>query len=65
MAKKNTYTESIQEVETILNQIESGDMDVDELSANIKRATQLLSTCKKKLRSTETEIEELFKQMDE
>ena len=42
------------ELEKILDEIESGEIDLDELSDKVERAATLLSQCRKKLAATET-----------
>jgi len=65
MAKKNiSYTEALQEIETILQQIETGELDVDELAEKVKQASELLKICKGKLFQTEKEIEKILKEME-
>lgn len=54
--KKLNYTEALTELEEIINQIESGDLTVDELSEKVKKAADLVKTCQDKLRKTEDEI---------
>ena len=57
MAKKEMgYRESIDEIEAILAKIESGETDIDDLAAEIKRAAKLLQDCKEKLFRTEQEV---------
>jgi exodeoxyribonuclease VII small subunit len=60
MSKDPTYNEAIVEIEEILQRIESGELDVDELTENVKRVAYLLEMCKKKLRTTETEIQKVI-----
>ena len=62
MAKKESgYRKSIDEIEAILAKIESGETDIDNLAAEIKRASQLLQECKEKLFLTEQEVEKIMK----
>ena len=64
MAKKEfSFREAVVEIEDILKQIESGELDVDRLSAEVKRASELIRQCQKKLRTTEEEINSIFKDM--
>ena len=64
MAKKEfSFNEAIIEIEDILKNIESGDLDIDKLSVEVKRASELIKQCQKKLRSTEDEINSIFKEM--
>ncbi len=63
MAKKElSYRESIEQIETILAKIENGEIDIDELTEEIKRAAQLLQQCKDKLFQTEQEVEKILNQ---
>jgi len=55
-----SYRDAIAEIETILARIDEGEMDVDELAEKVKRVTVLLELCKKKLRTTESEIEKIM-----
>ena len=64
MAKKEfSFNEAVIEIEDILKKIESGDLDLDRLSNEVKRASELIKQCQKKLRSTEDEINSIFKEM--
>jgi len=64
MTKKElSFNESVKEIERILANIESGELDVDKLSAEVKRASELIRLCQKKLRTTEEEINGIFKEM--
>ena len=61
MAKQEiTYKEAVKEVEDILEKIEDGQLDVDELSVNVKRVTELLKICKNKLQKTEDEVNKIL-----
>jgi len=62
--KKITFNEAMQELEVILNQIETGELDIDELSGKVKRASLLIKLCKGKLRSTEEEIDKILKETE-
>lgn len=64
MAKKEfSFNEAVIEIEDILRNIESGELDVDKLSVEVKRASELIKQCQKKLKSTEDEINSIFKDM--
>ncbi|MCD6598016.1 MAG: exodeoxyribonuclease VII small subunit [Bacteroidales bacterium] len=67
MTKKNelSYNEAIQEMEAILEKIENEEMDVDELSISVKRVSQLMKSCRGKLRKTESEVKKILEEMDE
>lgn len=64
MAKKEfSFNEAVLEIEEILKNIENGELDVDKLSVEVKRASELIKLCQKKLRSTEDEINSIFKDL--
>ena len=39
----------------------SGQMDVDSLAANVKRATELIAVCKKRLSKAEKDVAKILK----
>lgn len=63
--KKQTYNQAITEIEEILGQMESEELDVDELSAKVKRVSELVRFCRNKLKNTEEEVEKVLKEMEE
>jgi exodeoxyribonuclease VII small subunit len=54
---KLTYTSAITELEAIVQDIESGEIDVDVLTAKVKRASELIKFCKDSLRNTQKEVQ--------
>lgn len=65
MAEKEiTYKAAVTEIELILGKIEEGELDVDELTENVKRVTKLLNLCKEKLHKTETEVNKILSEED-
>jgi len=60
--QKFSYNAAMQEVEQILALLEKNSLDVDEMSQKVKRATELLQACKKKLYETDAEIQAVFEQ---
>lgn len=64
-AKKITYNEAMDEIETILEQIEHEEPDVDELAEKVKRVAFLLKLCKEKLQHTNEQVEQILKEMEE
>jgi exodeoxyribonuclease VII small subunit len=66
MTKKSiSYSEAVAQIEEILQQIETGELDVDDLAEKAKQASGLLKLCKSKLFTTEREIEKVLKEMEE
>ena len=65
MAKKEiSYNDALKEIEEILGKIENEELEVDELSDKVKRVSVLLKICKDKLHKTETEVENILKEME-
>lgn len=63
MAKQEiSYKAAVEEIERILLRIEEGDLDVDELTTNVKRVTELLRICKNKLHKTEEEVNRILEE---
>ena len=60
MAKELTYTEAFEQLQEIVSKMENADISVDELSDNIKKATQLIKICKDKLTKAEEEVQKLL-----
>lgn len=66
MAKKLfNYKKALEEIEAIVQKIESEEIEVDELSAMVKKAADLIKQCKTKLKDTGSELEGIIEQLDE
>jgi len=64
MTKKEfSFNDAVLRIEEILKNIESGELDVDKLSSEVKLASELIRQCQKKLRTTEEEINSILKEM--
>jgi exodeoxyribonuclease VII small subunit len=63
--KKLTYNEAVEEIEDILSKIENEELDVDELSDQVKRVSSLIKLCKEKLFKTQKEVEQILEEIDE
>ncbi len=59
------FGEAIAELEEILRRIEDEEIDVDELAAELRRATGLLEACRTKIRKAEVEVTQIVQQLDE
>lgn len=61
MAKKEIkYEEAVAQLETIVKKMESGELDIDSMSKELKTAQELLKLCKDKLTKTEEEINKII-----
>lgn len=58
------YTEAFEELQTIVSEIEQGEISVDELSDKVKRAAFLIKICKTKLSTTEENVNTILKELD-
>lgn len=64
MSEKINYSEAFEELQTIVSEIEQGEISVDELSEKVKRAALLLKICKTKLSSTEEDVAKILKELE-
>jgi exodeoxyribonuclease VII small subunit len=65
MAKtKLTYGVAIKELEEIVQEIESGDIDVDVLTVKVKRASELINFCREGLRKTQNEVQKTLEDIE-
>jgi len=64
MENKYSYKDAFEELQLIVSDIESGDIAVDELTAKINRASELLTICKAKLTASEAEVEKLLQKLE-
>jgi exodeoxyribonuclease VII small subunit len=65
MSKEPNYAEAFEELQTIVAEIENGEISVDELSEKVKRATILIKICKAKLTTTEEDVAKILKDLGE
>lgn len=65
MSKKAIkYNEAVSELNSILEDLESERVDVDELTARVKRAVELIKLCREKIEETELEVRKIVKEFD-
>jgi exodeoxyribonuclease VII small subunit len=65
MAEKITYTEAFSELQTIVSEMENSEIDIDQLDTKIKRASELLKTCKDKLFKTEKNVQKILDEIND
>lgn len=58
--KKENYSEAMKRLETIVSQIESGELDIDELGNQLKEAQKLIKFCRDKLYKADEEIKKML-----
>ena len=65
MAKKElSYQKALEELESIVKEIEQNEPDVDQLNDLVVRAVKLVKYCKNKLRITEEKLKENLDALD-
>lgn len=64
MSETIHYSEAFQELQTIVSEIEEGEISVDELSQKVKRAAQLIKICKAKLSATEEDVHKILQELE-
>lgn len=58
--KKETYSQAMARLETIVRQVDGNELEVDELVEKIKEANEIIAYCSEKLKKADTEIEKLL-----
>lgn len=64
MNEELNYSKAFEELQTIVNEIEQGEISVDELSEKVKRAALLIRVCKTKLTTTEEDVNQILKDLE-
>ena len=63
MAKKTlTYAEAMAQIESILDRLQREEITVDNLAAEVKRATELIAECKARLHKAEEEVGKILQE---
>ena len=61
MIKENIkYEEAVQQLENIVQKLENGELNIDELSNELKKAQKLISLCRLRLTKTDEEIQKIL-----
>lgn len=59
-----TYESAYKELAAIAKEIETESVSVDVLAQKVKRASELITFCQAKLKSTEAEVNKIIEQME-
>lgn len=65
MSKDISYSDALNELNEIARMIEGEAIPVDELTVKLKRASELITLCRAKLRLTEEEVKKILGEMGE
>ncbi|WP_304061840.1 exodeoxyribonuclease VII small subunit [Hoylesella loescheii] len=61
MAKQEMkYEEAVGQLEAIVRRMETGELDLDSLAEELKKAQKLIKMCKDKLTKTDEEIKKML-----
>ena len=58
------YAEAMEELERILEELEGESVDVDALASHVRRASELIKSCRLRLTSSRTEIEQVVSDLE-
>ena len=66
MAKQEMkYEEAVGQLEAIVRRMETGELDLDSLAEELKKAQKLIKMCKDKLTKTDEEIKKMLEKEEE
>ena len=58
--KEIKYEAALAEIQSIVSKMENDELDVDQMSVQLKRAQELIKFCKEKLTKTDEEIKKIL-----
>ena len=62
MSKELKYEAALAELQSIVRKIENDELNIDQMSEQLKRAQELIKLCKDKLSKTDEEIKKILAQ---
>lgn len=63
MSEQLSYNSAVAELESILTELESSAVDVDQLSTRLRRATELVHFCRTRLSVVEGDVNEVLQDL--
>lgn len=63
-AQQPGYAEAVAELEEILEELEADDVDVDRLAEQVKRAADLIESCRARLEDARVEVGRIVADLD-
>jgi len=60
MKKDKTYAEAMAEIEAILAKLTDENTDIDTLAGEVRKATELIKSCREKLRKAEEDVNKVL-----
>ena len=64
MSDLKSYDKAVEELNQIIEEMEDGEIGIDDLSQKVKRASELIAFCQEKLKSTEQDVKAILEKMD-
>lgn len=65
MAKEVKYEDAVHQLEDIVEKLENNELDIDEMTTQLKKAQQLIKLCKDRLTKTDEEIQKILGESEE
>lgn len=62
--KKLSYREAAERLETILHQIEEGEVDLDALGTLVTEAADLVELCRQKIEASELQVKQVTERLE-
>lgn len=62
--KELTYNQAFDELSEILRTMQSDQCDIDKLAALTRRATELIAECRSRLTTTDEELKQILKDLE-
>lgn len=59
-----SYSRAVARLEEILERIEKGEVDIDELSSLVEEAAELVSLCRRKLTQAEMQVKRITERLE-
>ena len=60
-----SYSIALKELQEILNDLESDQVDIDELTKKVERANTLIQKCQTRLTSTQMQVEKIIEALND
>ena len=62
---ESNYVEAFEELQEIVGEMETGNINIDELAIKVKRAAEFIKICKSKLKATELDVQKILDELDD
>jgi exodeoxyribonuclease VII small subunit len=64
MSETMKYSEALEELQHLVEEIENGEISLDDLSVKVRRASELIRICRSKLSATEEDVKTILEELD-